>query len=112
MKKDDYISDLEEWQQHQYSKGYYTGSKMPPIVKYSGLSDKDHHAQFSSTILVFFGFCSMIASFIGIVIGSESRIMLLILLSVLFGLGGVVLCVVGLRQPDRKRAMRKRRRGR
>lgn len=35
LKKDAYINDLNEWQEHQYSPGYFLGGKIPPYLKYS-----------------------------------------------------------------------------
>jgi hypothetical protein len=29
-----YLNDLEEWQEHQYNPGYWTGGNIPPIYKY------------------------------------------------------------------------------
>ncbi|MEQ8201417.1 MAG: hypothetical protein ABRQ24_08375 [Syntrophomonadaceae bacterium] len=30
----DYLNDLEEWQDHQYDPGYWTGGNIPPYLKY------------------------------------------------------------------------------
>ena len=30
----DYLNDLEEWQEHQYDPGYWTGGNIPPHLKY------------------------------------------------------------------------------
>jgi hypothetical protein len=30
----DYLNDLEEWQEHQYNPGYWTGGNIPPHLKY------------------------------------------------------------------------------
>ena len=107
MKKDDYLSDLEEWQEHQYSKGYYTGGKLPPSVKYSGISGHTKAVTFYRVLLMFFGLCFIIASFIGFVLGSESRSVILILSSVLIAILGVIFFLLGWKVP--KRAKRKTR---
>ena len=31
---DEYIKDLEEWMDHQYDPGYWTGGNIPPHIKY------------------------------------------------------------------------------
>ena len=31
---DEYIKDLEEWMDHQYDPGYWTGGYIPPHIKY------------------------------------------------------------------------------
>lgn len=30
----EYLNDLEEWQEHQYNPGYWTGGNIPPYLKY------------------------------------------------------------------------------
>jgi uncharacterized integral membrane protein len=32
-KEDDYIEDFKDWQDHQYSPGYFTGARMPQFLK-------------------------------------------------------------------------------
>ena len=36
--KEGYIEDIEEWQEHQYDPGYYTGGNIPPMIKNPGNS--------------------------------------------------------------------------
>lgn len=33
-KPDDYLQDLQDWQNHQYTPGYYTGGRIPPQLKH------------------------------------------------------------------------------
>jgi hypothetical protein len=34
--RDNYLRDLAEWNEHQYSPGHWTGGKIPPQAKYGG----------------------------------------------------------------------------
>lgn len=34
----EYLRDLEEWGEHQYSPGHWTGGNIPPQIKYGGKS--------------------------------------------------------------------------
>lgn len=34
LQSDEYINDLEEWMEHQYDPGYWTGGNIPPHIKY------------------------------------------------------------------------------
>lgn len=34
--KEEYLEDLKEWQENQYSPGHYLGEKKSPLLKYGG----------------------------------------------------------------------------
>jgi hypothetical protein len=40
MKKDEYIKDLENWQEKQYLPGEFLGSNVPPFMKYGSQNKK------------------------------------------------------------------------
>ncbi len=54
--KSAYIADMQEWQDHQYDPGYYTGGKMRPILKHPA------RPQILGTILLLIGAGVILAS--------------------------------------------------
>lgn len=51
----EYLKDMEEWQEHQFSPGYYLGGNLPPYVKYrNGLFQKTCFILGVVSILVLF----------------------------------------------------------
>ena len=51
----DYLKDLEEWQDHQYDRGYWTGGNIPPHLKYP-------HRPLGIILVIMGGFSSLAAA--------------------------------------------------
>jgi hypothetical protein len=82
LKSDEYINDLEEWMEHQYDPGYWTGGNIPPHIKYVKRP--------SHLILVLLGALIMIFSIYRFFINLNSDISACLLDSVMFFIGGVI----------------------
>ena len=79
---DEYVNDLNEWQNHQYTPGYYT-EKVSPIKKYPS---------FVLGLVYIFIALAIIVIFISLLIKSEDKT--LIFASAIFFIGGFVLFIL------------------
>jgi sensor histidine kinase YesM len=51
--KNDYLDELQEWQNNQFNPGYYTGGRIPPYLKAKG------NPKLSAIFAFFMGFSSL-----------------------------------------------------
>lgn len=79
---DEYINDLEEWMEHQYDPGYWTGGNIPPHIKYMKRPPR--------LILLLLGVLIMILSAYRFFINLNSDISACLLNLVMFFIGGVI----------------------
>lgn len=89
-KEDNYIDELRDWQDHQYTPGYFVGGRIPVWLKYPG---KSRLLGLLYLIPGLFGLGLLIYQFItGTLIQSQNDWfqlpvpLLLIILSILFGI--------------------------
>ncbi len=82
INSDEYINDLEEWMEHQYDPGYWTGGKIPPHIKYMKKPPR--------LILVLLGVIIMFFSIYRLFININSDIPACLVNLVMFFLGSII----------------------
>jgi hypothetical protein len=89
----EFLNDLEEWQEHQYCPGHYSGGNLPPQLKYANVNKAGKTFGIS---LLFLGSISAIAVIGLLFYGAGS--------SALFGLGySILLLAAGVKLLTRHR---------
>lgn len=108
--KDDYLEDLKEWQEHQYVKGYYTGGRMPPFIKYANSPRSSRSTRMLRILMAVIWIPVLIAYFVMLIRNASGSIVNYIGVGLLISLTALLLYFSYGASPVNKKSRRRKRR--
>lgn len=108
--KNDYLEDLKEWQDHQYVKGYYTGDRMPPFVKYGNRPGGSQRRHMVRILLAVVWIPMLVACVVMMVRHASGNIAACVGIGLLVSLTGLLLFFSYGVPPVKKKSRRRKRR--